>query len=354
MKYSSLILNQNNESWIFKLLENDFFKILNSQVISSLLGAVVTIFGVVLTIRHERKMREIARKDEIKPALSIIYIGIEYFLNNSGDYPKIFKKIKNIFIFAIAPILETVSSRRYHPSISMFTNHSACITNLLFLVHVDGNYPITDIKLTKINTTSQSSKDFTSLDSMMQSVGVRLPHTNSIFDFYHKQKPANFERLDPSIIQLTKIDSNMFNTYISPNSDALVEVPVRIGFATTKKLIYLINNNEEFNRKENFLDCDYPFHDPKYLYRFLSNLNKYPVQISFEFEIVYIDGNSHTKKVQAFASLRIIKMSNNGDTDFMITPNITTNATVPNDNDNLNGKDLEKFIEDEFRLYKKD
>ena len=58
MKYSSLILNQNNESWIFKLLENDFFKILNSQVISSLLGAVVTIFGVVLTIRHERKMRE--------------------------------------------------------------------------------------------------------------------------------------------------------------------------------------------------------------------------------------------------------------------------------------------------------
>ena len=146
----------------------------------------------------------------------------------------------------------------------------------------------------------------------------------------------------------------MFNTYISPNSDALVEVPVRIGFATTKKLIYLINNNEEFNRKENFLDCDYPFHDPKYLYRFLSNLNKYPVQISFEFEIVDIDGNSHTKKVQAFASLRIIKMSNNGDTDFMITPNITTNATVPNDNDNLNGKDLEKFIEDEFRIYKKD
>lgn len=352
MKYSILILSQNNESWIFKLLENDFFKILNSQVISSLLGSVVTILGVVLTIRHERKMREIARKDEIKPALSIIYSGIKDFLENPNNSPEVFKKIKNRFIFAIASILEAFSFQEYHPSVPLYTNLSVRITNLLFLVHVDGNYPITDIKLTKISTTNQSSRDF--IRSSHKSVGVNLPHTNSIFDFYHKYKPANFERLDYSFIPLTKIDSNMFNTYISPNSNALIEVPVRIGFTTIKKLIYLINNNEEFNRRENFLDCDYPFHDPKYLYLFLSNLNHYPIQISFEFEIVDIDGNIHTKKVQAFASLRIIKMSNNGDTDFMITPNITTNATFPNDNDKLNVKDLEKFIEDEFRLYKKD
>ena len=60
-------------------------KFLNTEIVSSFIGALVTIFGVWLTIRHEREMRIIEREDEIKPAFSIHYLSIEDFKFDTGN-----------------------------------------------------------------------------------------------------------------------------------------------------------------------------------------------------------------------------------------------------------------------------
>lgn len=328
-------------------------KFLNTEIVSSFIGALVTIFGVWLTIRHEREMRIIEREDEIKPAFSIHYLSIEDFKFDTGNKFKQ-KTLKNQFGFIIAPILSTgflfeKTLVGYLPGYEM-NNNILQEDKLLFLIQVDGNYPITDIDLMSINAVSTSDDEFIQSNRIM-SVGMQPPHTNSAFDLYHKHKPSNFGRIDSMDSRMVSVDTNTLNKYISPDNEVILEVPINKGYIDLKRLIFFINNDPEFMKEEHFIDWHYPFNSANGLYYYLYNFNNFPMQISFEFELKDIDNNTHIYNVQCFASLLIEQMENND--NFLIIPTITTNAIYPNIQMNINYEDLRETIDNEYQRYNK-
>ncbi|MDT2012597.1 hypothetical protein [Carnobacterium divergens] len=331
---------------INKILENDFFQMLDTSIMSALIGAVITISGIWFTIRHERITRQIERKNTIKPALSIRFIGVSDVLKE--NYKKDLGNIaKNIYGYSFSPILETFASYGngsivgYFPKIGRITPFCRK-TGLLFEVHVDGSYPVTDIKVTKIQVTEESDENYIDADRII-SIGGSFKPTDSIFDFYHKHTPANFERLSNLGIPVSIVDTSMYNKYISPNNNMVIEVPMIIGMTRLSNLIHLIKNDEEFSKKENFLDVNYSFNDPHNLYRFLTNLNSFPIQITITFQYSDIDDNTYKQSIQCFAYFEIEKIDNFN--DFMITSNITT---MGYNRYSMDSRVLEDFITEKF------
>lgn len=290
-------------------------------------------------------MRKTERKDTIKPALSIQFISVRDEMEE--EHRKILHNIfRNNYGFAFSPIFETFASygvtylSGYFPKIGVVTPFIRQ-TSLLFKIHVDGSFPVTDIKATEIHVTKKSDEGFISSNRII-SIGYPVEKTDSLFDFYHKHQPKNFERLDNLAFPMP-VDTKMFNKYISPNEDMYIEVPVRIGVTRLTNLIKLIMNDEEFSKKENLLDVDYPFDNPKALNNFLTNLSSFPIQTTITFEYSDIDNNVYHKNVQCFTYLKIEKIDDG--TDFIITPSVTTSGYITH---STSSDVLEEFIDKTF------
>ena len=280
----------------------------DSQVISAIIGSFVTIFGVWITIRNDRKMRKLERHDEVKPALSLRFIELEQpGLVSSFREGK--RSLVNRYKFSVAPIFETASfygvtsASSYDPDSMLFTGY-ASKAQILFQVHVDGSFPVCDIALTVVRVV-----DFESSESLLRnrltSVGYPIRHVTSIFDLYHKHNPSNFDRSDFLEIPELIVDESVLDKYISPNSDAVLCVPVRIGCVPLRSLIKFVREDGMFQRKRTYLGFYYDFNDPDRLFSFLISLNSMPVQVCFEFDITDVDGNVESKCVYGFARLLI-------------------------------------------------
>lgn len=282
--------------------------VLDSQVLSAIIGSFVTIFGVWLTIRNDRKMRRLERCDEVKPALAVRFIELEQ-PGSISNFRKGKRSLVNRYKFYVAPIFETVSScgvtgySGYDPYSVLFTEF-ASKAQLLFQVHVDGSFPVCDISLTAVRVVDPEGSESV-LCNRLTSIGHPIRHVNSIFDLYHKHNPSNFDRNDFLEYPDALVDESVLDKYISPNSDVVLCVPVRIGFAPLRSLIKFVREDEEFRRTRSYLDFYYNFNDPDRLYCFLRSLNSMPVQVCFEFNIIDIDGNVISKRVNGFACLLV-------------------------------------------------
>lgn len=328
------------------LLNSNLFKLLNTQIIAAIIGASITILGVWITIRNERKMRFKERKDEIKPAISINFIGLsdEIKQMKNNDFKNI---LTNTYSYEFSPILNDIATlgsgliSGYTPNIGRYLKNCRK-ANILLDVHVDGNFPVTDIKMTNIKVTDKNSPGAIN-DNRPISFGISLEYKDSIFDFYRKHIPRNFSRSDENDMPFNIIDSNNYNKYISPNENILIKVPLRIGSTPLSKLIELIKTDKEFMKKENILDYNIPFGDPEILYLFLSNLNTYPVQITLSFEYKDIEENIYIQNVQCFAYFSINFFPKSG--DYIITPSMTTKGLI---NSKLDDDQLKDFIYNQF------
>lgn len=283
--------------------------IFDSQLFSAIIGSFVTIFGVWLTIRNDRKMRKLERRDEVKPALGLRFVELEK-PGSISNLRKGKRSLVNRYKFYIAPIFETASSygvtsfSGYDPDSVTFTEY-ACIAQLLFQVHVDGSFPVSDISLTALRVVDSEGSE-SLLCNRITSVGHPIRHLTSIFDLYHKHNPSNFDRHDFLGFPESVIDESVLDKYISPNSDVVLSVPVRIGYVPLRSLIKFVREDELFQCRRSYLDYYYDFNDPDRLYSFLISLNSMPVQVCFEFDITDIDGNVISKRVNGFARLLIL------------------------------------------------
>ena len=289
---------------IFEVMASVF----DSQVFSAIIGSLVTIFGVWFTIRNIRKMRKLERCDEVKPALGLRFIELEQ-PGSISNLRQGKRSLVNRYKFYVAPLFETASSygvtsiSGYDPDSVVLTEY-ASVAQLLFQVRVDGSFPVCDISMTAVGVVDPEGSE-SLLCNRFTSVGHPIRHLTSIFDLYHKHNPSNFDRHDFLGFPESVIDESVLDKYISPNSDVVLSVPVRIGYVPLRCLIKFVREDELFQCKRSYLDYYYDFNDPDRLYSFLISLNSMPVQVCFEFDITDIDGNVTSKRVNCFACLLI-------------------------------------------------
>ena len=140
-----------------------------SSIVSSIAGSVITILGVFLTIRNDRISRKQERKDEIKPTLSIQFLGIEDSVKNLDI--KNYKSFLNRNTFAFFPIFQYISlsksARRAY-----FIHGYNRTTNLLFKIHTDGKFPVRNIFVSKIKVKDKKDKNFIFLHSVSRNCQI--------------------------------------------------------------------------------------------------------------------------------------------------------------------------------------
>lgn len=336
----------NIASIINELQNNNIFKLLNTQLMAAIIGASVTILGVWITIKHERNMRLKERRDEIKPAISIKFIGLSDEIEQSqkSDLKNV---ATNVYSYQFSPIFDDFATfgltpiSGYNPLIGNYLTDGRR-ASILVDVHVDGNFPVTDIKMTNIEVSEKDTPEFIDSDRPI-SIGMSLKYKNSMFDFYRKHNPSNFSRSDKIHMPINIVDSRNYDKYISPNENMIIKIPMRIGSTPLKQLIKLIKYDKEFMKEENMLDYNIPFDDPKYLNLFLFNLSSFPVQITLSFEYKDIEDNIYNKNIQCFAYLSIEYVPEIK--DYIITPSMTTKGYIDGQ---LDKKELEDYIYSQF------
>lgn len=332
---------------IFKGFQIDkILSVLNSEIVTAIIGASVTILGVWITVKHERKMRLQERKDEIKPAMSIKFIGLSDEIKKS-DYDKLENIVTNTYSYDYSPILDTFSLYRkdifsdYNPNIGRW-NIDGRKSELLIDVHVDGNFPVTDITMTDIYVTNKADIDFIN-ENVPVAIGKSFKRMNSMFDFYHKHIPSNFTRSDHSSIGLDIIDTRNLNKYISPNNNMTISIPMKIGRASLKECVDLIKNSENFNKEENYLEKNIDFNNPEILSLFLYNMSTISIPLTLKFEYKDIDMNTYCQNIPIFGYFAIDYIEEYD--DYVINPSMTTKSSI---NSDIDYKKLKDCIYGEF------
>lgn len=337
--------------FLCQFFNSDFYKMLNSQLFAACIGAFVTIFGVWLTIYNDRKARRIERKNEIRPIYSISFIGIEDTVKLKKGIPCFINKNT----FSYMPILQFAQSFLKIP----FVAYSDRIgidtpfkreTTLVFQFHVDGNYPIRNVEVTSIKSISCNEHGYIPTNGPI-SIGPSPVVTDTIFNFYHKTVPNNFELSNDVGIRHRPLDIQMMNVYISPGNTVYFKIPINIGYANVSSLVKFICKDPNFMSSEE-TTYSYPFDNPKELDRFLENMNSFPIQVNVCFKITDIEGNVYNKEQPVYAYFDIGKISDNDKEyiDYSITGGMSTSSIFPNDIQEIEG--LKEYIEEQFLINK--
>ena len=333
---------------LHKFINSDLYQLINGQLCAAILGALVTIIGVWFTINNDRKARIIERKNEIKPIFSILFIGIEDDTNLKKDM----KYFINRNTFNYMPILQVAQSFMrvplivYSPKIGVDTLFKR-ETNLVFQIHVDGNYPIKNIEVNSIKVVKRNEKGYIQTNEQI-SIGPSPLIANDMFNFYHKTIPNNFELSNRIGIRHRPLDIQMLNAYISPKETVYFKVPINIGFANLSSLIEFICNDPNFMSDKN-VTYEYPFDNPKALYRFLENMNSFPIQVNIDFKVTDVEDNVYHKEQPVYSFFDIKKLYNSDNQrieDYLIAGGMSTNSIFPNDIKEIEG--LEDFINNKF------
>lgn len=326
---------------------------MNGQFVSAIVAANVGIFGVWLTIHRDKQARFKERLDQIKPALSIRYDTVYEVNNREKEGNTSVKSYLNPYAFSFLPLL---SDGQYIPGSPIFMGY---IPNagkssdfdlkmiLAFEVHVDGNFPVTDIKVTKIFVVGEDDPDKIRRGEQLISIGEMPRLTGAVFDFYHQHDPKNFEKIERLFMGQVAIDTNMLEAYISPGEDIKVEVPVVIGITRLSTFIEVMKSSI-FNDNKYKIECNYPFETSGGLAHFLFNLKSIPVQTAITFEYKDVDDNIYTKKFQCFSSITIVPTDDmRGKKDYIISGKISTigSDTEPK----LDWEEFNSFVEDKYK-----
>lgn len=226
--------------FLHQFINSDFYNMLNSQLFAACIGAFVTIAGVWLTIYNDRKSRKVERKNEIKPVYSISFMGIE----DTVELKKDIKSFINKNAFSYMPILQIAQSFMKIPLVAYSDKIGIDTpfkreTTLVFQFHVDGSYPIKNVEVTSIKCVSRNEQGYIQTNRPL-SIGPSLLITDTIFNFYHKTVPNNFELSNDVGIRHRPLDIQMMNVYISLGDTVHFKVPVNIGYATLSSLIKFI------------------------------------------------------------------------------------------------------------------
>lgn len=317
---------------------------LNTPFVSSIIGSVITILGVFLTIRDDRISRKQERKDEIKPTLSIQFLGIEDSVKNLDI--KNYKSFLNRNTFAFFPIFQYISlsksARRAY-----FIHGYNRTTNLLFKIHTDGKFPVRNIFVSKIKVTDKKDKNFIHSKNP-RSIGESFPRVSSAFDLFYDNVINNFDIIDGFDEQVV-VDTNDLNAYISPGTDIVLKIPLRIGCIKLTNLIKFIRTNKLLKMLEYKKGVNYSLDDEDNLCGFLSNFASFPIQTSINFKYFDIDDNCYNKSFQCYAGLKIKPTSQS---DFILTGDLTTNDVRITEEYNKTYDDLEKVISSCFSKYR--
>lgn len=337
--------------FLHQFINSDFYKILNGQLFAACIGASVTIAGVWLTIYNDRKARRNERRNEIKPVYSVSFLGIEdtIELNTSIKY------FINKNTFSYMPILQIAQSFMKIPLVAYSDRIGIDTpfkreTALVFQFHVDGNYPIKNVEATSIKSVSYNESGYIQTNGPL-SIGPSPVITDTVFNFYHKTVPNNFELSNDVGIRHRPLDIQMINVYISPGETVYFKVPINIGCASLSSLVRFICKDPNFMSSDG-ITYHYPFDNPEELDRFLENMNSFPIQVNICFKITDIEGNIYKKEQPVYAYFDIRKLKNTGNKDYSITGGMTTSSIFPNDINEING--LKEYIEEQFSNNKND
>lgn len=221
------------------------FLFLNGQLMSSIVGASVGIVGVWLTIRHDRQRRRVERKDKIKPIISIVFDG---FYNTEEKNYKLTQSKRgylNPYAFAFVPLLTDGQKSGLiwgylPPQIGRISDLNMKAI-LRFNIRVDGDFPVTDLKVIKIRVVGKDDPEEIDSDRPI-SIGEMPPVMNEMFDFYHQHNPKNFEKLERLGMTHVVLDTNMLNAYVSPGENVFFEVPLDVGMTLLSGLIETVRN----------------------------------------------------------------------------------------------------------------
>lgn len=220
----------------------------------------------------------------------------------------------------------------------------------MFQFHVDGNYPIRNVEVTSIKSISCNEHGYIPTNGPI-SIGPSPVVTDTIFNFYHKTVPNNFELSNDVGIRHRPLDIQMMNVYISPGNTVYFKIPINIGYANVSSLVKFICKDPNFMSSEE-TTYSYPFDNPEELDRFLENMNSFPIQVNVCFKITDIEGNVYNKEQPVYAYFDIGKISDNDKEyiDYSITGGMSTSSIFPNDIQEIEG--LKEYIEEQFLINK--